>query len=457
MWSRISSWAGFAAATAGIVAASAALVVLVFPRNRKRPPATSSPLVTEELLDLESTSLMLMTPSVSAVTFYEGDAEAAVAHLKARVASLISTYPWLAGTLIMQARTARIHLTFPVLPSAAAISAAFADVEVETLCEIDAPYGKLNSAFARFCVPAGRATLDSKGTQALFRVTLVRSTSAPARFATVVSISHVIADGATFYSLVGALSAAQAEPPRPLLLRRHHQFSAQLREALGANNDTLSWLTGAGATLGIVRTLLLSPRAIPLVASVNQSWINSEKAKAAACTSSTQNPAGYVSTNDIITSSLLRATDCDVGVMAVNFRRRLESIAVESAGNYEALVAYNKGDFELPSLLRRSLVERRNGGVRRVHGERSLPGLLSAAFFTSVTLVSTWATFYTELVLPFSTVRSHLPLVDTSTVPFADIAIIFRPDAGRMAVLMLSRSLTAESLAAALGGFVKPV
>ncbi|CAE7607940.1 unnamed protein product, partial [Symbiodinium microadriaticum] len=36
--------------------------------------------------------------------------------------------------------------------------------------------------------------------------------------------------------------------------------------------------------------------------------------------------ASFISTNDILTSSYLRAADCDLGLMAINYRNRIEGL-----------------------------------------------------------------------------------------------------------------------------------
>jgi hypothetical protein len=151
-----------------------------------------------------------------------------------------------------------------------------------------------------------------------------------------------------------------------------------------------------------------------------------------------------------VTSALLSLLRSDVGFMSVNFRGRLPALGASDAGNYEALVAYAAADSATPALMRRSL-QLPGGGVRRVHGDRPLPGALASALQCRTALVSTWATFFTELRLPGARTLRHAPLVDAGTVPMTDIAIIFRPSAGELAVLLLARSVGRAELERALG------
>ena len=116
----------------------------------------------------------------------------------------------------------------------------------------------------------------------------------------------------------------------------------------------------------------------------------------------------FLSTNDILTSSYMCASNCDVGLMAINYRKRLEGLTDDLAGgvvkckhcnisqtenmyhfwsvyfhselknrvkssihinigNYEGAIAYQKNDFEAPELIRESLMN----AYRRRNYDRS--------------------------------------------------------------------------------------
>jgi hypothetical protein len=47
---------------------------------------------------------------------------------------------------------------------------------------------------------------------------------------------------------------------------------------------------------------------------------------------STTSSASFLSTNDIITSAYLKASNCDLGLMAINYRNRKEGLTNELAG-----------------------------------------------------------------------------------------------------------------------------
>ncbi|CAE8690745.1 unnamed protein product [Polarella glacialis] len=453
------------AALSVVAAASVAWWLL---HRHPRKPLLEEPVEgDQELLEGESHLLLRMAPAINTVTFYEGDAGAAAAHLRVRVAEVVGANPWLAGRLA-RGSNSRVRLSWQCVPSARS-EACFGEAEAAAaLLDPAVPYEELVRGLSlRFSVPPGSACVSAQLAPSLYRVTVVRSpagsgsgsgSSTSGRFAVVVSLSHMVADGATFYALYGMLSSAGGGA-RSLIVARHREYSEDVKAALGeqagdgmlrCGDDSGDWLTSAGAMLGIARTLLLERAPRVLQAAVPEAWVANEKAKEALRRQVMgEKTPTFVSTNDLLTSALMTLTGCQVGLMAVNFRGRLPPLSSDWAGNYGSVVAYRgEQDFGSSSHIRRSL-QRPGGGVRRVHGERPLPGF-AASLAARVTLVTSWATFHSDLILPKAALKHHLPLVDPVTVPMTHCAFIFRPRAGCLAVLVLSHSLTQSQLEQAL-------
>ena len=80
---------------------------------------------------------------------------------------------------------------------------------------------------------------------------------------------------------------------------------------------------------------------------------NSAREKQQAQTQNTK----FVSTNDIITSTFLRAAQVNMGLMAINFRDRLTDCKQSDAGNYQNMLVYYPADYASPSLIRASLAK----------------------------------------------------------------------------------------------------
>jgi hypothetical protein len=81
--------------SAGVAIATALILRLYFARKGKKDENFEE----VELLDFESTGLMLMVPSVSTVTFYEGNVEYAQNYISDRLTQVVMLNRWLEGRL----------------------------------------------------------------------------------------------------------------------------------------------------------------------------------------------------------------------------------------------------------------------------------------------------------------------------------------------------------------------
>ena len=243
---------------------------------------------------------------------------------------------------------------------------------------------------------------------------------------------------------------------RALQAERIYTFEASLGPAMGpAGNDTYSFIFAVGTTINIIVTMLFRPMPSISVHYIDDSWIEREKQAAFKTKSASAANAGggggvvggggggggggdatgFVSTNDILTSWYFISHDCDCGLMAINGRNRIAGCDDTHAGNYEMLLGYQPVDFTSPGLIRRSLAPLR----RAVSGP--FCGFFGQIFKTRIAVLSTWATFYTDLVIPVSTQTLHLPLVEIGSFPFDTIGILFRPTMNTLGLLDISRSV----------------
>jgi hypothetical protein len=272
----------------------------------------------------------------------------------------------------------------------------------------------------------------------LFRVTLIRISSC--KCALFFSLSHVIADGHTYYSLYSMLCSTIS--PRALIVQRKLDFDQQLDTAMNGN-DAYSWCFTLGATINIIKTLLFAKKPKVLLIDLPLSKIESEKEKYISSLSnnnSNQSPPPFLSSNDIITSWYFKRCQCDMGIMNMNFRHRFPELTDDHAGNYEGLIAYQPNDFQYPYLIRQSLPL-----YHRVNKDIALPSFWSA-IQTKVALISSWTTFYHEIQIPNAHHISHFPYFENRKIAFADFTIIFRPRAKELQLLSITRSFEQESL-----------
>lgn len=80
-------------------------------------------------------------------------------------------------------------------------------------------------------------------------------------------------------------------------------------------------------------------------------------------------------------------------------------------------------------------------------GAHCLPGPLSS-FFASALVITNWASFYRDIVIPGAALVRHLPIAETATANM-ESAVVFAPRQGEVAVVYLTRNdrVTAQTLA----------
>lgn len=138
-----------------------------------------------------------------------------------------------------------------------------------------------------------------------------------------VSLSHVIADGYTFYKLYAMLS----EDCRPAALE-------VLRQVKGGevvnqrNKDVNDLFHSAGVICNILGNMICGTKAVINVQELNLQHLQHLKDSH----HSSSAPTAFISTNDIVTSAYLTASGCDVGMMAINYRNRVEGVTRTHAG-----------------------------------------------------------------------------------------------------------------------------
>jgi hypothetical protein len=371
------------------------------------------------LMPFESTDLILSVPAITTVTFFKRTAaENPYNFIKERVVKLVRKNPWLSGTLSRP--QGRVALSYPEDESNLRVSFALHE---DPCVRSDVPYSVLFQSVAKFSVETGAKCLATKSP--LFKVTVIESS--PSEFAVVFSISHVIADGYTFYCLYGMLNADTEI--RALQVKRDHKFKMKLDTA-AAGYDTFPWIFTFGVTVNILKTLVFGSAPQVKARYIDNAAVTEEKAKIA---SKLENGL-FVSSNDVITSWYFRSCRADVGIMAMNFRNRLDGITGRLAGNYEGLMAYQRQDFESPEYIRRSLEP-----PYRRNRSGALPGTLSSVF-SRISVLSSWVTFYTDLTFEGAEQTLHVPCLDDKFIAFENIGIIFCPKKGSYAILNFGRS-----------------
>ena len=194
--------------------------------------------------------------SISTVTAYDGTVP--IEFLRSRVMEILQLNPWLNGRLIRMKGTTVLRYATPVPfvtdcfrvvknkerpKSARTYRRSFADV-----------YNTPDRGCEHHLIKKGK---DCAGKdEALFRVTLLNpSNSTEGRFSLLVSMSHVIGDGHTFYSIYKMLS--MENQPRALIVERNNDFSMQMMKFV---EEDEKFLESYGALFNFVGRCLVVER-----------------------------------------------------------------------------------------------------------------------------------------------------------------------------------------------------
>ena len=451
--------AALAAAAAAAAAASVAAAAALALARRWRAAAEEA---TVELLEGETSPVMLgMAPAISTVTFYEGPHADAAAYLRRRVVEVLRLNPWLGGRLAR--RRGRVVLVYsadagdgegdgegegegegegdgegtdgvaPVAAGAAAVFRHCAPGEVPL--SRATPYGAMARAAASALVGKGSESLGSGAP--VLRVSVVPDAAAPeARWALVASLSHVVADGHTFYRVLGMLS--ETERAAALSPRRLPGVAAAGDRAMRGDGGFLQ-RPAPGLLISLVASMaagkVVGPSCEVGVWHVDEAFVARKKAAAAAARGEEEGGVEWVSTNDVITSTLLAASGADVGTMDVNFRGRVAGASEDLAGNYEDKITYRPRDFATPALIRRSIADAGALG-RRAEPRTELPRTVGEFWrCRMISAVSNWSSFHRDVSLMKSCgsrADLHLPLFRKEDVPARAFtgAFVFRAKAG---------------------------
>jgi hypothetical protein len=153
--------------------------------------------------------------------------------------------------------------------------------------------------------------------------------------------------------------------------------------------------------------------------------------------------AGFVSTNDILTSGFFTACRTTIGVMGLDCRGRLEGITEDLAGNYATALVLDEGVFESPAAVRAMYAT-----TPYATTTRRLPGCCCAGR-VSFGQVSDWASFAHVVELENCETLIHLPVKNPAEIMW-DEMIPFKSHADRTGVLCWTVSTDEEGLRKAL-------
>lgn len=418
--------------------------------------ATTSKTQQEELLLPAEVALWQRDERpITTLTWFRGESNAAASILQARLKQILQCNPWLMGRVMPRNNNNNmLYLTFTETDHD---TSEYNDDSLDNktlpnyFCQFTPQQSRIHrrtrlNQLAQECPED--AILKNGPQEPLLRVSIIPCRIKPAEhFALVVSLSHVVADGHTYYKLLEMLCSSNDNDTNkiaPLIYQRISTSPNQQAQAMGqANYDYVAkpgLAAFANLYTGLVQTRTIGPVPQAAFALVNDKRMVEEKQQAVAAFDNNISPAPtvpFLSTNDVLTSWFLRRSGAAISVMAINFRDRLDGHTANHAGNYENVIPYRQADVAHPAWIRKSIMP--DGRYRRaVTTDEPLPAFWET-LGTTTAVVTNWATLTdVSFVIPNCQEELHLPLYDfRRTLPTgAAVMIIFRAGPSRTGIFV---------------------
>jgi hypothetical protein len=344
-----------------------------------------------KLLEHEK-EIMMMMPAVTTVTTYKAK-RIPETFLKKKLADLIRKNPWLCARIIKNS-TDGLHIAYPGnIEGAEAVSKLIKE-HMQVVVDFELPehlsYDELIKLVEHLQVKKGSDCVN-KPYASLFRVTLLKVLGRD-EVALVVSLSHVLADGFTYYKILSMLD--NRTPITAMEVTRHPNCDAEVAKLVG--QAAVDWIHTPFVMGGLIGCALFRGEMKTLIVRVDDAWLQKQKAAYLQSQEAEENSAGgsaspaYVSTNDILTAWHNRICGCAFALMSINTRNRIPEFTESMAGNYESSIVYNTlEDCRTPQAIRASL-----STFRSASG--AMPGPLKTLQWDAA-LTTNWCSFFKQV------------------------------------------------------------
>jgi len=398
------------------------LVVQRSPQRRREQQKSLNAAVKEELLEAEVALYRRGENPITTLTWFRtrgtDDYKRAGQILENRLQKIIEQNPWLAGK-VGEERRGKVYLNYDDDTSKLRARDFLTILDDPSTSPISRRT-RLNE-LARSC---SAYVLTKSDKSELLRVAVLPCRTNPqTHFALVVSMSHLVLDGNSYYYIMSMLCSKDDNTIVPLIVNRVRNTGELQAAAMGQENYDVFGNTGLSVLLNLGMGYLRSQTFGPANQGV-YALVDAERMEQAKKDAADESDVDFVSTNDVLTSWFMQNVNSKAaGAMAINWRNRLPGHTELHAGNYENIILYAKADSASPSLIRKSLVAYR----RTETINDPAPSFFQAAT-TPFALVTNWASFSKPNVIEGCQEELHIPLYDPIPLLPTDsaIMIIFR-------------------------------
>lgn len=383
------------------------------------------------------------TDPISTVTWVDSIDEQL---LLERVKKMVAVNPWLSGRFLNRTddADATIQMGYNSKPT---------DEDVAGLIQVvndepelgrygynkgeGASYSKLMKMVEAHLLKARQGL---KQQQPMWKLTIVKPS------ALVVSMTHGLGDGSSYYTLFNMLISGKIEKVQ---IERVFGLPEKKEKVLGGYEEAHlndNWGLIMCFVRGMITSLLVAPwfpfaqRATARFFLVKNDVIKGTKQKVST------DIVPYISTNDIITSWFFKNANLGHSFMAINLRGRMDDLQHQNmVGNYEDLFYYRTPDIETPELIRKSLLQMK----RAVTGDQPIQATKLA--FSTLAIISNWSTFSNLGAAVGFKVVSHAPTseIEKSVPSTTAVAIVFEARPGQLGVMVMGTPSKLAGLQAA--------
>ena len=396
------------------------------------PTTTGSGKVSTPLLKEEHMYTNMMAGIVTCTFLRGGMDDGVAAMLQGRLVNIARKNPWLCGHLAKGSPTHTFHFPDPETAARTAISRCFKAVPyAEAQLSVDMPYADLARTLKPYATQQGSKLLDQLD-EPIFKVNVFDCAEGD-MVCVHVDLSHVVADGSTYYAVFNMLS--EGAEITALNAQRKMDLActgAAFKAKVGNKEASMSF--GMGYMCNMLCAMKCGPKRKARAYSLNMDRIAAAKNRV------DKSKVDFVSTNDVVTSELGRVFRPRLLEMAMDLRPHLEGLDKTDAGMYVGnLFFVSKDDYGTPEAVRFAVVggrARRAGHLVTGKGKESpLPGCCGTCC-GKLTLVSNWATGAADMVWGNGVEQVlHIPLEAQMPV---DAVIVFKSKPGQWAVLVFS-------------------
>jgi hypothetical protein len=381
------------------------------------------------LLDEESSTIIKGENGITTITFYQGDQARATATIRARLKEIGHVNPWLAGRLVKNRKHKNLQLAYAAEPlSEAMVDRIFFDNPSNINIGSEMGYEELFKAAKSAIVKKGAKLVNNP--DCITRLTIVPDMHSKGNgFALIFSISHVAADGYTYYKIFNQLFTNT--PVEPLVVKRKQEAANRVLEVVG--QKSFKFFHSAPFIINLVMGALFGKKTKCYAFYVAPEKINS--AKNGANISSTAG-VDFVSTNDILSSSFAKVTGARLCIMAVNLRSWIKDISSNDAGNYAGGLLFDDDTCARPAKIRQAF----QTGLPITTTVKPFPKF-GEALRCKLSLISSWSDFQKSHDLEGCEQVLHLPLYDAKEAFPLDSAVVFKAKPEKLAVMYFTKTV----------------